>query len=938
MIGTTLGHFRIVAKIGESASGEVYRAEDEALRRHVALEVLAPGLASDPDHKARFLAAARAAAAVTHPNLAAIHEVGESDGRVWVAMELVEGATLRTRLRGRPLPLLDVLKVGEQIAEGLAAAHEKNLAHGGLRPEKVMQLPGGQVKVVDLGLRAGEGTATGDIRTDVYDLGAILYEMATGQAPGPAGAATIPVSVAAPSADLDQAATAELERIVGVCLEPSPDDRYQGATQLAVDLGRLRRIAEALPGDGSIERTGTKPGRSPRRRRTWATGAAALATALGIAAWRWAGPLLTPAPPFKAGDRILIADFVNETADAELGFAIQEFWGPGDGTTLVSVPRDTTREVVGLDAAAAAGRCIKGECEGYLTGRVAGDPSRYRVEIALYRAGRAKPVIALSTEADGKHIGRALEKMTGDAGQILRRMPGLGEPSLDPSQECPMVWSGDANALKALRESKRAAPLSGAGQYGEALAHARRALELDPASPASHNAAAWCYFRMRRRSEARPQFKEGLRLVSEAARGQPGCRWNALTAEVWYLETTWDYDALAEKVGLGVQLFPKHAWLWALYAELTHRMLGDPAAALPYARKYHEVGGSPVGNWIDFSGSLLNAGALDELDRLLEDVRKALPAHPTWVPRLARVRIDEAYVRGDDYGAIIGMIERMVGQQELSEEGARGVRAYALACAGRLAEAEKWAREEKTGQVASDAMSGASTADGYDFLDWMEKRRTGNVRLLDAAARDKYLESDDGLNDLARVSVVLGTARSLGAALPIVEEEQKDNRNHLVRDAIRFGRGSVALIEGRTSEAVGLLDPLGRDYGPASFLQPQQVLGRAYEAAGRWADAARSYEDLLAERRFWVGRAVPGVVFVLDQYRLARVYERFENVERARYWYGRFLNDWRNADPGTPEVEDAKRRLGTLGGPLPAQASQPGPRVSLRYRPGMYRK
>lgn len=191
----------------------MYRAEDEALRRHVALKVLSPALAADPDQKARFLNAARAAALVMHPHVAAIHEVGESGARVWVATELVEGPTLRSRLTGRPLLLLDTLRIGEQVAEGLAAAHERNLAHGDLRPEKVVLGPGGHVKVVGLGLGgeesgpgeemygrgedlgAKEGSQAYDTRTDVYRLGVMLYEMATGRALVAEAGRTLAVSV-----------------------------------------------------------------------------------------------------------------------------------------------------------------------------------------------------------------------------------------------------------------------------------------------------------------------------------------------------------------------------------------------------------------------------------------------------------------------------------------------------------------------------------------------------------------------------------------------------------------------------------------------------------------------------------------------------------------------------------------------------------------------
>jgi tetratricopeptide (TPR) repeat protein len=922
---TTLGHFRIVAKIGESATGEVYRAEDEALRRHVALKVLYPALASDPEHKARFLDAARAASLVTHPHVAAVHEVGESDGRVWVAMELVEGPTLRSRLTGRPLPLLDTLRIAEQVAEGLAAAHDRNLAHGDLKAEKVVLGPGGQVKVVDLVLAAG----TADPRDDVCRLGSMLYEMATGQRPPADASATIPPSTLNPDAP------AELDRIIGTCLESDPADRYQHAGEIATDLERLRRRTETAPaavmrGAAAKRR---QAGWSARRIAAWCATAVVLVSALGLAGRQWIWPHGKPTPPFKPGDRILVADFVNDTGDIELGLALRFFsevlFDPGGAVALVAVPRDTTKEVAAVDRAAAEARCLKGECEGYMAGRVVGDEKRYLLEIALYRAGRTEPVVELSSETDVTTIGHALESMLWDAARILRQKAGVGKPFDEVGLLSCLVWTGDANALKAIL----AWPMNPRGP-AEALAGYRRGLELDPVDAALRWNLGVYLWHLGRRSEAFPHMKEGLRLWSAAAEERPQCRSTALNFEVFYLNCTWNYDAQAERLNRAVQLTPDGAGLWVQYGDITERVMGDPAAALPYYRKAYQIdllrhqGGWAVSA---LASALLRLGEVVELDALIEEYRRRPPAgeaetsRTDRAARLSLMQVGAAYLRGDDYDALIAMIDRLVAAGQISEEDARWPRAVYLATTGRMVEAERWAREAATGAETeartAAAMSGRPTAaGGYGLLDWLEKRRTGKVRVLEAAERDSYLESDGTLTNIARVSVDLDTIVSLKDVLRIVEEEQKDNRDRLVVDAIQLARGCRVLIEGRARQAVDLLEPLGRNYGPDSHMKPQHVLGRAYEAAGRWADAAKAYEVVVEKRRIWAdtGAGMFGPVQVLDQHRLAGIYERLGNTDRARYWYGRFLNDWRSADPGTPEVEDAKKRLAALGGPLPA--------------------
>jgi serine/threonine protein kinase len=134
LIGKTLSHFRIMSKIGEGGMGVVYKAEDEKLRRPVALKVLPPDLVGDEERRLRFLREARAAAAVTHPNIATIYEVGEAEGEVFIAMEYLEGRTLRALLGGRPLPIKETLRVATQVAEGMARAHAAGVVHRDLKP------------------------------------------------------------------------------------------------------------------------------------------------------------------------------------------------------------------------------------------------------------------------------------------------------------------------------------------------------------------------------------------------------------------------------------------------------------------------------------------------------------------------------------------------------------------------------------------------------------------------------------------------------------------------------------------------------------------------------------------------------------------------------------------------------------------------------------
>jgi predicted ATPase/class 3 adenylate cyclase len=279
--GTKLRHFQIVEMLGRGGMGVVYRALDEKLHRTVALKVLPTEISTHPDRRGRFLREARAAAAVTHPNIAAVYEVNEDEGQIFIVMELVEGQTLRRRLAAREMPLAEVLQVALQIARGMARAHDKGVLHRDLKPDNVMVGPDGEVKILDFGLakrtlidgpdtpapqpaadeeaaHTRDGLIVGtpgymspeqaqgeavDHRTDVYSFGVMLYEMATGALPF--SGTTVQMLVAASLGNLmrpsarNARVTPELEAVILRCLARRPEERYPSARMICADLERL---------------------------------------------------------------------------------------------------------------------------------------------------------------------------------------------------------------------------------------------------------------------------------------------------------------------------------------------------------------------------------------------------------------------------------------------------------------------------------------------------------------------------------------------------------------------------------------------------------------------------------------------------------------------------------------------------------------------------
>ena len=281
LIGQTLGHYRILEKIGSGGMGVVYRAHDEHLVREVAIKVLPLGTLADDSSRRRFRNEALTLSKLNHPNIATIYDFDTQKGLDFLVMEYIPGVTLSDRLAETSLPEKQVIALASQLAEGLSAAHEHAVVHRDLKPGNLRLSNEGRLKILDFGLaklrvaaavsvasetvsetHAIEGTlpymapeqVVGgeiDARTDIHAAGAVLYEMATGQRAFPTRdraqlKSVILRSAPQPASSVNPRVSPELSRIIEKCMEKQPENRYQTAKELGIDLRRFERMLEGV--------------------------------------------------------------------------------------------------------------------------------------------------------------------------------------------------------------------------------------------------------------------------------------------------------------------------------------------------------------------------------------------------------------------------------------------------------------------------------------------------------------------------------------------------------------------------------------------------------------------------------------------------------------------------------------------------------------------